>query len=980
MTNAVPDFASPPSQGRSLSTVVLFALFAIATTTGLLAFAGWQSYRTVEAEAGARLASKAGLVEAQMEELVRGIASTLNQVLFEASRTGRCDQQQVERLARFYPEFRAVTVIDRQGINRCASLTELVGLDRSVETYVKQAIASPQRNVLSIEPPLVSKLDGVPVLVMHRAALAPDGRLQFIAQVSIDLRHFDRFLESLREANQSVSIFHESGTIVSQWPDAELVRFRNISSVASAVAAHRKSAVRQSTHRIAAEAGHVERFVAIAEVVSRAIPVKTGGKLLIGVSEATADAYAAWHRLAGLLALAWLLLVAMIVFLARRVTVAQRHLEGMIDQQRRTAEELGAVTSLLEQERRVLDEHAIVSIADARGTITYANDLFCDISGHAREELQGQNHRIVNSGTHPPEFFRDMWRTIAAGHPWHGLVCNKAKDGSQYWVRSTVAPIRDGEGRIDRYLSIRTDVTELVKAQEALRRSEQEFRAIFDQMQGLFFRSDRQGNVALASPAALTMLRCDPITLVGRPFSALFANAAQHERLLDALRRQGREVYGFVIEARRADGTLAWLSLNCRLLSGADGSEQGIEGVAHDVTQIHEMEQAVRAAKEEAERARDAAEVANRHKSTFLANMSHELRTPLNSIIGFSELMMTENLEADVRESVEYINKAGHRLLALIDEVLDLAKIEAGRIDLAIEAITVDDLLAEAVNATSSLARNKGIEVGVEKPAAGLGIAADRNRLYQVLLNLVSNAIKYNRPHGKVAIAAVASGDRVRISVSDTGIGMSPRDLERLFTPYTRLGPKNVEGTGIGLTITKSLVEAMGGEIGVSSEPGAGSIFWIELPGAAVLAPPAMQTPALQDAAQAAAAGTLLYIDDNPANLAVIAAAVRKMAGVRLLTADDPYEGLALALRETPDLVLLDINLPGIDGYEVLGQLRKDPRLRHVPIVALSAYAMPAEIAKGKAAGFDDYLTKPVNMPALREALRRHLQAWPATR
>lgn len=622
------------------------------------------------------------------------------------------------------------------------------------------------------------------------------------------------------------------------------------------------------------------------------------------------------------------------------------------------------------QQLEALNAHAIVSITDASGVIVHANDKFCEISGYAREELLGQDHRLLNSGIHPQTFFSEMWTTIQGGKHWQGLICNRTRNGSLYWVNSSIVPILDSAGNVARYVSIRTDVSPLIKAQIQVRQSEQDFRAIFDNLQDVFYRTDTTGCITQLSPSVESQLQYNPEELVGKNIGDLWIEPEMRESFLQQLHENGGRVAGYEASLRRKDGQAIWVSASSHLNLDEDGNIIGVEGILRDISQRKQLELDLMQAKEEAE-------AANKAKSTFLASMSHELRTPLNAILGFSQILEMENLDADIQDSVAHIHKAGRHLLTLINEVLDLSSIEAGKIELSLETVDVGSLFDEAMGAIAPLAQRKGIELGYQRPGEALGVVADRNRMHQVVLNLVSNAIKYNRPQGKVEIYAERNTDRVRISVSDTGIGMSPHDLEQLFMPYARFGPRHIEGTGIGLTITRRLVEAMGGTIGVESEQDVGSTFWIEfkhvhIGGEQVAA----SVPAVGDAAVETPAmkGTVLYIEDDHANREMLRMALRHVPEMHLIAADNPHKGLTLAAAHLPDLILLDITMPEMNGFEVFERLRGDSRTRHIPVVAVSANAMPEYLEKAREAGFNEYLTKPVNITALLTTVKQHLQ------
>lgn len=393
---------------------------------------------------------------------------------------------------------------------------------------------------------------------------------------------------------------------------------------------------------------------------------------------------------------------------------------------------------------------------------------------------------------------------------------------------------------------------------------------------------------------------------------------------------------------------------------------------------VHERTMQLELANAELEMAIEEARAANQAKSAFLSSMSHELRTPLNAILGFAQILASNDMPTTPEQKKEFsghILKSGRHLLTLINEILDLAKVEAGALQLSMEAVALDEILLECRGMIAPLAAARGVQVRFPDYVRAI-VQADRTRLKQVLLNLLSNAVKYNRDGGVVMVdCAPAAPARLRLTVQDTGMGMTPDQLAALFQPFNRLGQENGphEGTGIGLVVTRRLVEMMGGEMGVTSSPGVGSVFWIELAGAegqARAAAAAVQAgPAPQAAPNGVVPHTLLYVEDNPANLRLVQEIVRFRAGLRLLSAADGPAGLALAREECPDVVLMDLNLPGMSGFEVLAQLRRDPATAGIPVVALSANAMQQDIERGLAAGFARYLTKPIDIDRFNEAI-----------
>jgi signal transduction histidine kinase/ActR/RegA family two-component response regulator len=376
---------------------------------------------------------------------------------------------------------------------------------------------------------------------------------------------------------------------------------------------------------------------------------------------------------------------------------------------------------------------------------------------------------------------------------------------------------------------------------------------------------------------------------------------------------------------------------------------------------------------------------ANQAKSAFLSSMSHELRTPLNAILGFAQILTSDTLPSTLEQKKEFANhilKSGRHLLTLINEILDLAKVESGTVTLSMEPVALSDTLLETRAMVEPIAAGRGVRV-LFPETAGAVVLADRTRLKQVLLNLLSNAVKYNRESGAVVVTCEqVAPNRLRLSVQDTGAGLDAEQVAGLFQPFNRLGQEggSQEGTGIGLVVTKRLVELMGGHIGVTSSPGVGSVFWIELATTAPLATLADGTagetpaPSLPEEEQPhQLPHLLLYVEDNPANLRLVEEIVRFRSDLRLLSALDGHVGLSLARAHQPEIILLDLNLPGMSGTEVLRQLRADPATASIPVIALTANAMPRDIERGMAAGFTRYLTKPIDIDKFTEAINSTL-------
>lgn len=807
-----------------------------------------------------------------------------------------------------------------------------------------------------------------------------------------------------------------------------------------------------------------------------------------------------------------------------------------------------------------LNEHAIVSITDRNGDITWANDHFCRVSGYTSQELIGRNHRIVNSGQHPPEFFRDLWETISKGGVWHGDICNRAKDGRLYWVNSTIVPFLDAEGIPYKYVSARTDITPMKLAEQKLRSSEERLRRsqVFANI-GTWDWNISSGDLYWSERIApLFGYEEDKLATTYENFLNS-VHPDDRESVIRAVNdcvQKGKEYY---IEHRCVwpDGTTRWLLEQGDVVRGDDSEPLHMLGVVQDITRRKQLEETLanqgsllnilrhamtefvssrnfresaayllngllkltgsqfgftgeilydeqgqrylqthaisniawndetrevyengaatgmmfsnlntlfgytvrtgevvisnqpandpratglpeghpevnsylgvplyygdelvgmyaianreggyqqelveflypfnatygvlidakrtseseRNTRRELQDSKEDAERANRAKSEFLSSMSHELRTPMNAILGFGQLLEMEELNETQRENVEEILHAGNHLLDLINEVLDLAKVEAGRISLSIEAVDLADVLQECLALMQPQVSARGLNVSLSHAGESVSpervrefdcvVRADRTRLKQVVLNLLSNATKYNSEHGRIGIDVSRTAcDDVRIAISDTGAGIPRERQAELFTSFNRLGAEHsdIEGTGIGLVISKNIVELMGGAIGFESTPGQGSCFWIDLEADELAV--ARQAEDTQDANALTAVTAdkeqvVLYIEDNPANLKLVSRLLGKRPNVHLLTAHTPELGLQLANQRLPGIILLDINLPGMDGYEALQVLRLNPKLKNSIVIAVSANAMPGDIEKGLAAGFNDYITKPIDV------------------
>jgi PAS domain S-box-containing protein len=605
---------------------------------------------------------------------------------------------------------------------------------------------------------------------------------------------------------------------------------------------------------------------------------------------------------------------------------------------------------------------------DFDGCVTSWNPGAEAIFGHAAGDAIGRPLTIIS----PPgeDALSNALARVRAGERvhLHDIRAQRAGRGCVD-VSITASPVTGSDGNVTGASVIVRDLTEEKADERARREAEERYRSIFENAVVGIFETDAQARVISANPALADVLGFDHPEQLMENLSdawALASDASRGDELRRLLDERGI-VTGFEIEGRRRDGTAFIALLDVRTVLDERGEVRGRQGALVDITDRKRAEVSYLQAKEEAESA-------NRAKSEFLSRMSHELRTPLNAILGFGQLLEMEELSERQEESVGHIVKAGRHLLDLINEVLDIARIEVGKLSVSMESVQVSAVVSDALDLVRPMA--DGLEVTLDSEAAHTRehVRADGQRLKQVLLNLLSNGIKYNSAGGTVTLSCRRLGDEaLRITVSDDGPGIPADKLDQLFTPFERLGAEQgaTEGTGLGLALSHALVEAMGGTMGVDTEPGRGSAFWVDLPlveGPIERLEQSEEWEALNDGLERAPS-TVLYIEDNVSNLRLIQRILAHRPEIDLVAAAQGRLGVDMARQHRPNLIFLDLHLPDISGDEAFSRLRDLPETNDIPVVIVSADATEGHIRRLLDAGAHAYLTKPLDVRQFLDVL-----------
>ncbi len=625
-----------------------------------------------------------------------------------------------------------------------------------------------------------------------------------------------------------------------------------------------------------------------------------------------------------------------------------------------------------------------IVITDNKGNIQYVNPAFTKVTGYSPEEVLGQNPRILQSNYHPREFYEQMWSSISSGELWHGRLCNKDKYGNIFWEDATIAPVQDEKGRITHYIAIKNDITKLVELEGKLNQKVRELQGIMEHA-GVGIALIQNRTFLTVNSMLAKILNMSEEDLVGKSTRLLFSTEEEYESFgqifYPALMR-GEKVF-YEMEKELPNGQTRWFQITATAINPGPIEEMKTVWVGNDITQLKRLQI-------ELEKEKEKAEEANKAKSAFLANMSHEIRTPLNGVIGMLSLLSSTKLDNKQKEYVQIAHSSAEALLFLINDILDISKIEAGKLEFDNVDFSLPLLLQDFSKSFAIAAEKKGIrfELVLEDKVPRC-LRGDPGRLRQVLINLTGNALKFTE-QGSIELRAelIEETDKdafIRFFVRDTGIGIPPEKIGLLFKKFSQVDAsisRKFGGTGLGLAISKRLVKIMGGDMGVDSQVGEGSTFWFTVrlekgdPGseACTCIENAESKPkASRDGIKLS--GRVLVVEDNPVNQQVVTGLLRRL-GLRAEVVNNGKEALEVLEMIPYDLVLMDIQMPVMDGITAAKAIRHpDSKVldRQIPIVALTAHAFKEEISKCIDAGMNDYLTKPIETKRLVDVLTKWL-------
>jgi len=654
-------------------------------------------------------------------------------------------------------------------------------------------------------------------------------------------------------------------------------------------------------------------------------------------------------------------------------------IQSLVDMVNRTAQlvqEREMTRRALDQQKFALDQHAIVSITNRAGLITYANDRFCDISGYARDELIGVNHRIVKSGLHPASMYEGMWHTIVQGKVWRGEICNRRRDGSHYWVAATIVPLLGPDGFVEQYIGIRTDITEREAAKAAQQQAADLLRGAIAVIDEAFVIYDAQERLVLCNDRYREIYHHSAHVIVeGATFESIVRYGAEHGQYQEAIGRVDEWVAERVAAHKTSNTTLVQTLNDGRILRVLERKlpDGHTVGFRIDITDLV--------------RAQQSAEAASKAKSQFLANMSHEIRTPMNAILGLLSMLQSTDLDPQQLDYTSKTEGAARALLGLLNDILDFSKVEAGKMTLDPRPFELRRMMEDLLTVILANAGSKPVAVRLDlDPALPAVLLGDDMRLRQVLINLGGNAVKFTAEGEvvlKVAVVERSGADvRLQFAVRDTGIGIAPENQALIFGGFSQAESSTTRrfgGTGLGLAISQRLVALMGGELLLDSALGQGSTFHfqIRLPLAELPAPALVPVAAhVGDKPQRLVGVHILLAEDNKINQMVAKGLLGK-EGASITVADNGSLALE-ALRAQPDtfdLVLMDLQMPEMDGFEATRAIRTELGLQALPIIAMTANAMVSDRQACLDAGMNDHVGKPFQIDQLVATIRQQIAA-----
>lgn len=659
------------------------------------------------------------------------------------------------------------------------------------------------------------------------------------------------------------------------------------------------------------------------------------------------------------------------------------YLAWMFTRLQATSQTLSKSLKELEFQKFALDQHSIVSIADQEGKITYSNDKFSEISQYSKEELLGNDYRLVNSGFHPSDFFKQLWETIQNGQVWHGEIRNKRKDGSYYWVDSTIVPLMDKDGKPKEYISIRTDITSSKALNEHIINQRAFYENIIETLGEGLYVQDAKGLCVYMNSEAEKLLGWSREEMLGRPVHDTIHTQtpdghdlpAHDCPIMNDVKKFGKAQMDNQVFVRK-DGSVFPVTLSSRALLDANGHILNTVVAFQDISERKASESSVIQAKDSAERA-------NRVKSDFLANMSHEIRTPMNGIIGMADLALDTDLTPEQREYINIVKTSADALLDIINDILDFSKIESGKMDMEAIYFSLEQMLRDTVKSMAARAHQKKLELLLHvTPDVPDKIIGDPGRLRQVLINLIGNAIKFTESgeievHVKKVDGALMGNAKLEFSVRDTGIGIPEDKFQTIFESFSQADTsitRKYGGTGLGLSISNKIIDMMGGQLSLQSKVGVGSTFYFTID-----VPVISNESLVQYQEPAPVKGmAVLVVDDNTTNQKILQEMLQNWG--MLPTIASCGKDALTALEKAADagqpyqLVILDVQMPEMSGFELVEHMRNAPEQKPATVMMLTSAGNRGDAARCRELGISGYLMKPVSQSDLFDAIMTALK------